>query len=177
VISPAPVIITLAILVAAWIGMYASWRRRKRRQGAITQGVAPTEFGTPALSVDGLYLATTFAGRPLDRVVAGDLGFRARATVTVTDLGVLLDRDGAQPIFVPKQEVAGAGVATWTIDRAVERNGLTVLGWAMHDGGAASVPVESSFRIDIEPRAELIAAVSDLVGSAGDHPGSAHVDQ
>ena len=177
-IEPVPVVITVAILVAAWGGMVVSWRARRRRQQGVTLGAEGNEVGTSIVSVDGLYLATTFADRPLERVVAGGLGFRARATLTVTDRGVLLDRDGAEPLFVPKDDLQGAGVATWTIDRAVERNGLTVLRWAMHDGAAstqdastqdassgeaASIPVESSFRIDLEPRAALIAAVHNLV--------------
>ena len=101
---------------------------------------------------DGLYLATTFAGRPLDRVSAHGLGFRARAHVTVTAAGVRIDRDGAAPIDLPAAGVTGAGTATWTIDRTVEPGGLTVLAWSLDaaDGARARrvlVPHRSASRV------------------------------
>lgn len=162
-IEPLPVIVTVAILLAVLVAMVVSWRRRSGRQRDSVVPDARDDGGLAGLATEGLYLATTFAGRPLDRVVAGGLGFRARATITVTAEGVRIERDGADPLFLAEQRLVGAGVATWTIDRAVEKNGLTVIAWRLDraDGGADEV--ESAFRIELEPRADLIAAVRSLV--------------
>ncbi len=160
-IESVPFWITVGIVVAALVGMAVSWRRRAAGQQDIELPDAPADRGAPVAQASGLYLATTFAGRPLDRVVARGLGYRAGATVTATTTGVAVELDGGTSFFIAAADVVGAGVATWTIDRTVERNGLTVVGWTARRNGAA-IGVESSFRIDIDPRADLIAAVQRL---------------
>ncbi|MCU1473717.1 hypothetical protein [Amnibacterium sp.] len=161
-ISPVAVATTILVLVAALVGMAVSWRRRGSGQRNLALPTVPVDPGAERIAVDGLYLATTFAGRPLERVAAHGLGFRARARVAVTDAGVRIDRDGAEPLLLPAASVTGAGTATWTLDRGVEPGGLTVLAWEL-DGDGGPVPVESSFRIDPLPRDRLIAAVGTLV--------------
>jgi len=162
VISPVAVAITIAILVAALIGMAVSWRLRGRRQRGLSLPLAPVEPGKPRAEAEGLYLVTTFAGRPLDRVSVHGLGFRARARLAVTDTGVRIERDGESPIALPVASVTGAGTATWTLDRAVEPGGLTVLAWSL-DSADGPVPVESSFRFEPAARDAIVAAVLDLV--------------
>ncbi len=161
-IPPIAVAITILVLVAALVGMAVSWRRRGHRQRTLALPAAPAVPGTDLLVVDGLYLATTFAGRPLERVSAHGLGFRARARIAVTDTGVRIERDGAAPLLLPVASVGGAGTATWTLDRAVEPDGLTVLAWSLEDEGGP-VAVESSFRLDPLPRDRLLAAVGALL--------------
>jgi hypothetical protein len=161
-IPPVAVAITVLVLVAALVGMGLSWRLRGRRQRGLALPAAPADPGADRVVVDGLYLATTFAGRPLERVSAHGLGFRARARIAVTDTGVRIDRDGTAPLILPAGSVSGAGTATWTLDRGVEPDGLTVLAWSLDDAGG-SVPVESSFRIDPLPRDRLLAAVGTLL--------------
>jgi hypothetical protein len=161
-IPPVAVAITILVLVAALVGMAVSWRLRGRRQRALALPAAPADPGADRLVVDGLYLATTFAGRPLERLSAHGLGFRARARIAVTDTGVRIERDGAGPLLLPAGSVSGAGTATWTLDRAVEPEGLTVLAWSLEDEGGR-VPVESSFRLDPLPRDRLLAAVGTLL--------------
>ncbi|HET6826149.1 MAG TPA: ABC transporter permease [Amnibacterium sp.] len=161
-IPPVAVAITILVLVAALVGMAVSWRLRGRRQRTLALPLAPGEPGTDRLAVEGLYLATTFAGRPLERVSAHGLGFRARARIAVTDTGVRIERDGAPPLRLPVGNLSGAGTATWTLDRAVEPGGLTVLAWSLEDEGGP-VAVESSFRLDPLPRDRLIAAVGTLL--------------
>lgn len=161
-IPPVAVAITVLVLVAALVGMAVSWRLRGRHQRTLALPAVPADPGTDRVVVEGLYLATTFAGRPLDRVSAHGLGFRARARVAVTDSGVRIDRDGAAPLLLPAGSLGGAGTATWTLDRGVEPGGLTVLAWSLEDEGGP-VPVESSFRIDPLPRDRLLAAVGTLL--------------
>ena len=173
-IPPVAVAITLLVLLAALAGMGLSWRRRGREQGGLALPAAPRDPGAERAAVDGLYLATTFAGRPLERVAAHGLGFRARARVAVLDGGVRIERDGAAPLLLPAASVTGAGTGTWTLDRGVEPGGLTVLAWRLEDRGEP-VAVESSFRIDPLPRDRLLAAVETLVADRPD-PEAPHAD-
>jgi hypothetical protein len=167
-IDPIAVTIVAVVVVLALLGMLAGWRRRGRVQSglALPQG---TVVGEPQLTVRGLLLATTFADRPLDRVVAEGLGHRVQATVTVAADGVRIDRHGAHPLTLPAAALTGAGTATWTVDRSVEPGGLTVLGWNLLRDGEP-VPVESAFRLSTDDRDALVAAVRALV------PGAAHAE-
>ena len=167
--NPIAVSITAAVLVAALLGMALSWHRRGVRQRAFALPTLPERTGEPRVVADGLYLATTFAGRPLDRVVVGGLGFRAEARITVTDAGVLVTRAGEPDLYLGADRLLGAGSGTWTLDRAVEPGGLTVLGWRIGDGDAAA-EVESSFRIGAAARPRLEAAVRDLVPARPEVP-------
>jgi hypothetical protein len=157
VVNPVSVAIVLALLVLALAGMVRSWRRRGRAQRGLAVPPVPGDLGATTLTASGLLVATTFAGRPLDRVVADGLGYRAPATLTVTDRGVLVDRAGGAPFFAPAG--AGAGTASWALDKGVERDGLVVLTWALTDAEGAPVPVESAFRFPPDTQAALLAAV------------------
>lgn len=163
-IPPVAVAITLLVLVAALVGMGVSWRLRRGRQAGLALPPASAGDGAVAAEAEGLYLATTFAGRPLDRVAVHGLGFRARARIAVTDRAVHVDRDGAAPLVLPAASVTGAGTATWTIDRSVEPGGLTVLAWRL-ESAAGPVPVESSFRLEPGPRDRVLAAVEALIAT------------
>ena len=165
--------ILVLVLVVVFTGMIRSWRRRLMAQHDLAapevgEASSPPSQTVPADAVRvradvlGTYVATTFAGRPLERVVAHGLGFRARANVQITDTGLRMDRAGSLPMFVPRASLAGAGSATWTIDRAVERGGLTVVGWRM-ESTAGPVEVESAFRFDQADGDAVVAAVNDLV--------------
>ncbi|MDH2444334.1 hypothetical protein QDR37_10310 [Amnibacterium sp. CER49] len=171
---PVPAVAAVSVaLLAAIAGMGVSWRRRKRDQQGLALPDAPAEQGEERIAVDGLHLATTFAGRPLERVVVAGLGFRFRARIVVTDRGVRIERDGGHPLHLPAGRLTGAGTATWTLDRGVEPGGLTVLGFTL-DSSDGPVAVESSFRIDPEPRARLIAAVQAI--TAGQPKETPHAD-
>lgn len=153
--NPVSVSIVLALLVLALLGMAWSWRRRGRAQRALLIPAVPADLHPTGVEVDGLLAATTFAGRPLDRVHVDGLGFRARATLRTTDRGVLVERAGGAPFLATGR----AGTASWTLDKGVERDGLTVLGWNLTGADGADVPVESAFRLPPESQAALLAAL------------------
>jgi hypothetical protein len=173
-VNPVAVAFVLALIVLAVIGMGISWRRRQRRQIAYAVPPVPADLGASGYSTDGLLVATTFAGRPLDRVVTDGLGFRARATLTVTDRGVLVDRAGGAPFLVPA--TGSAGTASWALDKGVERDGLTVLGWALVDAAGDDVPVESAFRLPPESQAALLAALRPPLSGPNDQE-APHADR
>ena len=87
--------------------------------------------GAPMFSDDLLYVATTRAGAPLDRITIAGLGFRARAVVQTAPEGIVLDLAGRGPVFIPRSAVRGVGRATWTIDRVVDQDGLIFVRWVL----------------------------------------------
>jgi hypothetical protein len=133
-------ILVIAVLALLLVLMGVSWNRRKKRQSGIPDlAPVPTDLGAPLASFEGLYLATTPAGEPFERVAAHGLGFRSRTTIEVFDGGVLMLGDR----FIPAGSITASGAASWTIDRGVEPEGLNVLSWDLGD-----THLESYFRLD-----------------------------
>lgn len=132
--------VVAAIAVALVVfGMAASLRRRRRTQGGLETAFVPVPdaLGEPLLVEPVLHVATTRAGDPYERIAAGGLGFRAHGTASVHPEGVVLSLDGLRSLagstgrFLPRSSLRGAGRATWTLDRVVERDGLVLVGWTL----------------------------------------------
>lgn len=124
--------------------MFAGWRTRRARQSELPlPPEAPVELGSPLGVFAGKYVATSHADRPLDRIVSHGLGFRGKATTTVTEAGILIDRVGERAVWITRDAITAVGRATWTIDRVVEEDGLTLVQWAF--GGLS---VETTLRLD-----------------------------
>jgi hypothetical protein len=143
--------------------MVVGWRALRRRQGDVA-GLAPvpSDPGATVLTEDLLYVATTRAEQPLERIAVKGLGFRARAVLTVATGGIRLDLAAAEPGFIPAAALRGVGRATWTIDRAVSNDGLVFVRWS--DGAAATEPaatLDSYFR-SADPDA-LVSAIEPLI--------------
>jgi hypothetical protein len=105
-----------------------------------------------------LYVATTTAGQPLDRLTVRPLGFRGRAAARVHDAGLVLAIDGEREVLVPADRITGSGLATYAIDRVVEEGGLVAVTWILDE--AAGTPVDTYLRV-IDPR-EKTALVDAL---------------
>ncbi|TPW71035.1 hypothetical protein [Schumannella sp. 10F1B-5-1] len=156
-------IVLVGFLAVVTLGILA-WRRRARSQtGLDSTTPIPADLGAELLRDDLLYVATTRAGDPYDRIAVAGLGFRARTVVTVTDRGVLLELAGAPARWIPADDLRGAGRATWTIDRVVERDGLVLLGWTL-----AGDDVDTYLRS--EQPAALLAALHRLAPATADAP-------
>lgn len=141
---PAALVALLAVALLA--AMVLAWRARKRRQVAFAVATsAPQSRGAVIETVSALYVATTRAGDPLDRLTIPGLAFRARAVVTVYETGVSIHPDGERETFIAKDALRAVGTSTWTIDRVVEPGGLVRLDWTISstDGPA---DVESYLR-------------------------------
>jgi hypothetical protein len=151
--------------------MVRGWRARGRRQSALSTTPVPQaeQLGEPRLAVTGLYVSTTTAGAPLDRVVLPGLGFRGRVTVSVFDAGVLLAVIGEPQVFVAAHRIRSVGTSTWTIDRVVEQGGLVRLDWTLEsDSPTPQAIVESFLRIeDPEQSSRLIEAITALAPPDG----------
>lgn len=154
-------IIVVLVLLALGL-MVLGWRRRAARQGDIGAPLpVPATIGEASIRVPVLYVATTRADAPLDRVNVHGLGYRARGEVAVHAEGVVIALDGRAPWLVPVADVRGSGRATWTIDRVVEEGGLVMLAWSLADS-----PVDTYLRVtDASPdeaTSALLAALASL---------------
>ena len=90
--------------------MLRGWRNRAQRQVALIGDLpAPPELINSALVAPtrGLYLGSTIAGNWLDRVAADDIGHRCKAVLTRYPEGILLERSGAGPIWMPETSISG----------------------------------------------------------------------
>jgi hypothetical protein len=156
--------IVLALLVLLLALMWLGWRNLKRRSAGIPAPQAiPATDAAEVLRTTGMHVATTHAGRPLDRVVVRGLGFRANADIRVTEAGIELRLAGGAECFVPAPAIRSVGRASWTIDRAVERDGLVVVTWTLGD-----TAIDTNLRV--EDPAALVAAISVLTEQHGRKP-------
>ncbi|WP_345802523.1 hypothetical protein AAIB33_05340 [Microbacterium sp. AZCO] len=135
------VMIGVAVVLLALLAW--AWARRTRRDRGLTApvGDAPASALVSA-TFDGFYVATTRHGEPLERLAIRGLGFRSRADLIVTDVGVALDLTGQPRVFLPTSRIAGVAQASVAIDRAVEPDGLVRLDWRTDEGSL----VDSYFR-------------------------------
>lgn len=140
-------VVLMALLV--WLGL----RARRRRQGDIDEPQGWIETA-PSLVVDALYVATTRAGDPYDRVFAHGLGFRGRTQLAVDTAGVQLLADRRE-VRIPATSIRSVARATWTIDRVVEPGGIIVI---RHELGSE---VDTYLRV-IGDDAPAFAALSGL---------------
>lgn len=135
--------------------MVVGWRSRRARQlDYAAPPAVPENTGALIGAFSGKYVATCRGGEPLERIVTHGLGFRGAATISITALGILIDRVGERALWIPTAAVNEVGRATWTIDRVVETDGLHFIDWTLGD-----LIVDTTLRLD-EPAAFDAALVS-----------------
>ena len=159
-----PALVVIGVVVIATGLMALGWRNRRKRQSALdVVAVPPAELGDEIARVKVLYVATTLAEQPLERVVVGGLGFRAKAEVRIVRGGIVLDLTGSAPAFIALSDIRGVGLASWTIDKGVDQDGLVFVRWDL--GGTA---VDSYLRAD-DPD-HLLALLTELSPAAAAAP-------
>jgi hypothetical protein len=152
----------LVLVIVIFVLMALSWRRRGARQASIGELAGPPAgHAEPFAILEGLHLATTLAGRPLERVIVEPLEFRARGVVAIGFDGVELSLAGSAPAFIPARSIQEHARASWTIDRGVEENGLNVLTWRLTAPDGSDTELDSAFRMR-EPEA-FDAAIARLL--------------
>ncbi|SDJ25668.1 hypothetical protein SAMN05444157_2497 [Frankineae bacterium MT45] len=129
------VIACVAAIALCLAGMWLGWRNRGKRQAELAALPALPEHLSPArlAPLVGLYIGTTYARSWQDRVVARGLGLRASATVTLHDEGLLIEREGAEPIFLPLRDVISARLEPALAGKVVGEGGLMVINWRLGD--------------------------------------------
>jgi hypothetical protein len=152
----ASMMIALAIVLLglAWWGWHNRRRRFRHLEGALVRQLPASPS---LLSFDGLYVATTVAHQPMDRIPVGPLSFRAKARFSIHPEGVVLGAQGETPVVLDSGGGITAGRATWTIDRVVEPEGLVMIRWNL--GGT---DVDSYLRIVESDASAVIETINSL---------------
>jgi hypothetical protein len=127
------VLLTLATLLfaAAVAGlMLRGWRSRQRRQGDLPPPPeAPADAQVLVGATPGLFIGTTSAGDWLDRIAVHSLSDRAAGWLTVTDRGVVIEREGLPDLHLPYAQLVDAEPGDALAGKVVGKDGLLLLTW------------------------------------------------
>jgi hypothetical protein len=156
-------LLTLVLIGAALILIWLGWRNRLRRQADVDPlPEVPTELGSPLAAADGQYVASTTAGDWLDRIAVHNLGIRTNAELRVHPEGVLFERSGAGPVFIPASRLTGVRQESGMAGKFVEKDGLLVVSWML---GAHEL--DTGFRTrHADDKTTLLNALQDLISAA-----------
>lgn len=154
---------TLVLIGVALALIWFGWRNRLRRQADVDPlPVIPAELGAALAVADGQYVATTTAGDWLDRIAVHNLGIRTNAELSVHPDGVLFDRAGAGPVFIPAASLTGVRQESGMAGKFVEKDGLLVLSWML-----GTRELDSGFRTrHAADKTILLNALQDLIPAA-----------
>jgi hypothetical protein len=170
------VLLLVLLVVVVYALMYAGWRRRSRRHPSAAVATSPVVTSTTGadragadragttpsveeLRAEGTYVSTTTVASRLERVAAGGLGVRARATMAVGPDGVRWERQGAAEVHVEPERLTGVGRERGMAGKWVGQNRLVVVTWRADDG--------SEFATGFLPRRS--AQTQELVDAVGRH--------
>jgi hypothetical protein len=157
-------LIVVGFFVLCAAGMRLGWRNRQRRQSYLPALPTPPDadtVGEPLLPpATGVYVGTTTAGDWQDRIAVGGLGHRASAEVRLYGGGLLLDRAGADPLWIDAGALVDARTARALAGKAMGVDGLLVFRWRLGE-----YQVDSGVRgDDRDSYREWITAVRALAG-------------
>lgn len=172
--------IALLVLLAIFLVLYVTLIGRRRLAQRTTTLVprppvvpgtdqtgahqtGPVRFGP----LEAVYVSTTLHGDWLARVGAHGLGDRSNSLVSVHDGGVLIEREGADDLWVPVHTIRSAGLAPGMAGKYVGADGLVVLTWAVPEADdVAAALVDTGLRTRrAEDRGALVDAVRYLLAA------------
>jgi hypothetical protein len=138
----------VAVLIAVLIRqMLRGWLHRARRQAQLI-GTLPSLPDTVGLALipatKGLYVGSTLAPSWLDRIAVGDLGYRAKAVLTRYPEGIMLQRTGTGPIWIPDDAIAAIRTERGIAGKAMTHEGILAIRWRLPSG----TEIDTGFRAD-----------------------------
>jgi hypothetical protein len=100
----------------------------------------------PALigATKGLYVGSTIAPSWQDRIAVGDLGFRSKAVLTRYPEGIMLQRTGAGPIWIPDESITAIRTERGIAGKALTHDGILAIRWKLPSG----TEIDTGFRGD-----------------------------
>ena len=145
----------IVVIIGAVIRrMLGGWRHRALRQtGLLGEFPALPDMLSPAIVAPtrGLYVGSTLAPDWLERIAVGDLGFRSKAVLTRYPEGILLERSGATPIWIPQDAIAAirteralAGKVIPGRGKTETQAGILAIRWRLPSGAE----IDTGFRGD-----------------------------
>jgi hypothetical protein len=131
------VLLCVAFFFVALWGMRTGWRHRAARQTDLAPlPLAPAASERVAADLVGVYVGSTYATSWQDRIAAHGLGIRSNCTASLSETGVLIEREGAETIFIPRAAIIEARLAPGLAGKVVGAGGLLVVRWRL---GAAEL--------------------------------------
>ena len=135
------VVVVIGVLIGR---MLRGWKHRAKRQLALVGELPamPDLLSSATIApTRGLYVGSTLAGKWLERIAAGDLGFRSKAVLTRYPEGILLERSGASPIWIPQDAIADIRAERALAGKVA---GILAIRWRLPSG----TEIDTGFRGD-----------------------------
>ncbi|ODR09106.1 transporter [Mycolicibacillus koreensis] len=137
------------LIVVSWLiqSMMRGWRNRAARQAELVGALPPvpdTVGAVSAPSLRGVYVGCTLSPRWHDRVVVGDLGYRTRAVITGYPEGIMVQRSGARPIWIPREQLIAIRTERGMVGKAMSHDGILAIRWRLPSG----TEIDTGFRAD-----------------------------
>ena len=156
------VIVMAAIAAIALIGMGLGWRARARRDRGVELPDAQLSGETLVSFPRAGYVSTTPVDSPFERLSIPSLRYKGFAELTVLRDGVVIAVTGEDPVRIPAAQLRGSGTASGRIGKAVERDGLSLLRWAL-PAETGERTLESSFRLANPAEQAALAEAIDKI--------------
>ena len=138
----------LAVLIALAIRqMMRGWLHRAQRQAQMIGTLPPLpDTVGPALipATKGLYVGSTLAPSWQDRIAVGDLGYRTKAVLTRYPEGIMLQRSGGHPIWIPDESITAIRTERGIAGKALTHQGILAIRWRLPSG----TEIDTGFRGD-----------------------------
>jgi hypothetical protein len=138
----------LAVVIAVLMQAMMRGRRRRAERQAELIGTLPPLPDTVGAAVipaaKGLYVGSTLVPHWNDRVAVGDLGLRAKAVLTRYPEGIMLQRTGAGPIWIPDDAIAAIRTERGIAGKVVAEEGILAIRWRLPSG----TEIDTGFRAD-----------------------------
>ncbi len=138
----------LVVLIAFLLRlMLRGWRHRALRQAALIGQLPalPETVGSAIVApTRGLYVGSTLAPSWLDRIAVGDLGYRSKAVLTRYPEGIMVQRSGASPIWIPQQAITAIRTERGIAGKAITHDGILAIRWRLPSG----TEIDTGFRGD-----------------------------
>ncbi|WP_395306797.1 transporter [Mycobacterium sp. AMU20-3851] len=144
--------LVLAAVVVVLIGFFIrqilrGWRHRIERQAELIGNLPPLpDTVGPVLAgpTKGLYVGSTVAPNWNDRIAAAGLGFRAKGAVTRYPEGIMVQRSGIGPIWIPDESILAIRGERAITGKALTHDGIIAVRWRLPSG----TEIDTGFRAD-----------------------------
>ena len=143
-IFAAVLVVLSAILIS--LSLRGGRRRAARQLQIVGQLPGLPDTVGPAVipGIRGLYVGSTIAPSWQDRIAVGDLGFRTKAVLARYPEGIMVQRSGGQPIWIPAESITAIRTERGIAGKALTHEGILAIRWVLPSG----TEIDTGFRAD-----------------------------
>lgn len=138
----------VVLLIAFFIRqILRGWRHRIARQVELIGALPglPDTVGQVLIGpTKGLYVGSTVAPNWNDRIAGAALGFRAKAVLARYPEGIMLQRTGTGPIWIPDESIVAVRSERAITGKALTHDGIVAIRWRLPSG----TEIDTGFRAD-----------------------------